>query len=306
MRIGISIAAGGPIASFDDALRRVIQAEKDGFESVWFNSGAAGEPLTVIAVAGRETSRIEFMTAVAVTYTRHPVLMAQQALTANAATGGRLVLGLGPSHRPGIERLGLDYGRAGVHTREYVTVVRSLMTEGRVDFRGEFFRVEATQQLSWGSPCPIVISALAPYMLKAAGEIADGTVTWMVGPKTLRSHIVPRLRAAAAAAGRPEPRVCVGLPVCVCDDQRAARQRASELFQMYASMPNYKRVLDIEGTDAGGVAVCGTETEVEAQLRELAAAGATEFNGNPFAFGDNPAASFARTRELLASLVGKL
>jgi alkanesulfonate monooxygenase SsuD/methylene tetrahydromethanopterin reductase-like flavin-dependent oxidoreductase (luciferase family) len=180
------------------------------------------------------------------------------------------------------------------------------MREGKVDFSGEFFRVESALQVGWGRPCPVIISALAPVMLKAAGEIADGTVTWMVGPKTLATHIVPRMARAAAAAGRPAPRVCVGLPVCVCDDQQEGRRRASELFQMYAGLPNYARVLAIEGTDPGGVAVCGTEAEVESQLRALAAAGATEFGANPFTLGDNPAASLARTRELLKGLVGKI
>jgi F420-dependent oxidoreductase-like protein len=243
---------------------------------------------------------------VVVTYTRHPVLMAQQALTANAATGGRFTLGIGPSHRPAIERLGLSYERTALHMREYLTVLQSLIQTGRAAFQGEMYRVDSALSMPWAPQCQVVVAALAPLMLKAAGELADGTVTWLAGPGALRSHIVPRISAAAASAGRPAPRVCVGLPVAVCDDAAAGRAKARNTYANYASLPNYKRLLDIEDTDVGGVAVCGTEVEVEAQLRRIAAAGAGEFHAYPFPVGDDVQASLARTRELLKALVGKV
>ncbi|HWO74152.1 MAG TPA: TIGR03564 family F420-dependent LLM class oxidoreductase [Dehalococcoidia bacterium] len=306
MRLGVNIAAGGPISDFETIVQRVIDAERDGFDSVWFNSGAAGEPLTAIAVAGRETSRIRLMTAIAVTYTRHPYLMAQQALTANAACRGRLILGVGPSHRASMERLGVSYEGAAANVREYVTVLRGLMRGDAQQFQGRFYRVEGQLQLPWAAPCPVVIAALAPRMLRTAGELADGTVTWMVGRRTLETHIRPRLLEAAAAGGRPQPEIYVGLPVAVTDDAKAARERANQSFANYADLPVYKRMLDIEGTDPGGILVCGNEAEVEAQLRSFAAAGASEIGVTPFPVGDNPAASVARTRELLKGLVGKL
>jgi len=306
MRLGVNIAAGGPISDFKTIVQRAIDAERDGFDSVWFNSGAAGEPLTAIAVAGRETGRIRLMTAIAVTYTRHPYLMAQQALSTNAACGGRLVLGVGPSHRVSMERLGIAYEGAAANVREYVTVLRGLMDGEAVRFRGRFYQVEGQLQLAWAAPCPVVIAALAPRMLRTAGELADGTVTWMAGRRTIETHIRPRLLEAAAAAGRPEPQIYVGLPVAVTDDPKAARERANQSFANYADLPVYKRMLDIEGTNPGGILVCGSEAEVEAQLRGFAAAGASEIGVTPFPVGDNPAASVARTRELLKGLVGKL
>lgn len=305
MRLGITVA-GAPVRDFNSIVQRVIDAEKDGFDTIWFNWAAAGEPLTAMAVAGRETSRIELMTAIAVTYTRHPSLMAQQALIANAACDGRLTLGIGPSHRPSMERLGIDYDRAAVHTREYVSVLKALIDNQNVDFHGEFYNVETQLQIPWAPPCQVVVAALAPRMLRMAGELADGTVTWMVGLETMKQHIIPRITAAADAAGRPAPRICIGLPVTVTDDVAAARAKAAESFGFYGNLPAYKRVLDIEGGGPEDVLVCGNEDQVADQLRAFAAAGATEFNANPFVVGENAAASAQRTRELLKSLVGAL
>jgi len=304
VKIGLTVAGARPADDYASIIRFAVEAEKDGFETLSFNSGLAGEPLATIAVAGRETSRIELQTGIAVTYTRHPFLMAQSALTANAASNGRLVLGLGPSHRPNIERLGLSYERAGVHTREYVSVVKALLTEGKAELHGEFFDLETTLQVGWGTPCPVLVAALAPHMLHTAGAIADGTVLWMVGPKTLREHIRPRIDLAAKEAGRPLPRVTAGLPVAVCDDVADARARAARAFANYGNLPNYRRVLDIEGGEVDDLAILGNEAEVTRRVRELADAGVDDFHASIFVATDNAEASVARTRELLKSLVG--
>src|SRR6266540_3209094 len=149
MRLGVSIAESGQPNDIRSAIQRVIQAEKEGFEAVTFNSGAVGEPLTVIALAGRETQRIGLMTTIVVTYTRHPFLLAQQALTTNAAIDGRLVLGIGPSHAVAMERLGFDWKGAASHTREYVTVLKGLIDNQKVQFSGRFYNVDTALQLGW-------------------------------------------------------------------------------------------------------------------------------------------------------------
>src|SRR5688572_10597619 len=131
MRIGLTMAGPRPADDYGSVIRQAVEAENDGFETLSFNSGLSGEPLATIAIVGRETERIVLQTGIAVTYTRHPFLMAQSALTANAASNGRLVLGIGPSHRPNIERLGFSYERAGVHTREYATILKALLTTGK-------------------------------------------------------------------------------------------------------------------------------------------------------------------------------
>ena len=306
MKLGMFIGASGTPWDIFGQVEEVVRAEKDGYDSFWFSQIAGLDALTVIALAGPKTSRIEIGTAVVPTYTRHPNVMAQQALTTNAATKGRLVLGIGPSHRPGIERLGLSYDHTARHMREYLTILRALTTDGRVDYQGRMYRMASQLAVPGAQPFPILISALAPAMLGIAGRLADGTVTWMAGRKAVEKQISPMIRAAAMEAGRPEPRVVVALPVAVCDDEAEGRARAGETFQGYGNLVNYRRILDVEGGGPGDVAVCGPEASVERQIRAFADAGTTEFVCSIYPVGDDTKGSIGRTRRFLNSLVGKL
>lgn len=285
-----------------------IDAEKDGFDGIWYGQIFGCDVLTAIAVAGDKTSTIPFGTCVVPTYPRHPVIMAQQALSVQAATGGRFNLGLGLSHAPVVEGMwGMSYERPAVHMREYLTIVKSIVDTGRADLDGEMFKVHANAMVPTPKPLPVLIAALAPVMLKIAGTMADGTITWMTGPKTIEGHIAPRLNKAAQEAGRPAPRILVGLPVAVTDDPAEAKEKASRAFAIYGTLPNYQRVLNIEG--AGGpadVAIVGNEAQVEQQIRDLASTGATELLAASYPVGDDAGASLARTRALLKSLVGKV
>ena len=310
MRIGVFVGAStADLMGLDELIGRIKQAEEDGFDSFWIPhiSARGYDALTVLALAGMQTSRIELGVGVVPTYPRHPVALAQQALTTAAATDSRLLLGIGPSHRPGIEgSFGLSYDRPALHMREYLSVMRPLMEEGRVQFSGEFFNVNAELDVPDRPHCPVLISALAPRMLRLAGERADGTITWMAGPKTIREHIAPRIRNAADANGRPAPRVCVGLPATVCDDEAAGRRQAAEAYGRYGQLVNYRRVLDIEGVEGPSeVAVIGNEASLRRQLEEFADAGATDFMANIFALpGDGE--SDQRTYAALKNLVGRV
>jgi F420-dependent oxidoreductase-like protein len=234
--------------------------------------------------------------------------MAQQALTVQAATDGRFNLGIGLSHAPVVEGMwGLSYDKPAVHMREYLSVLLPLVREGRASFNGDLYRVNANVSVPDAKPMPVLIAALAPVMLRMAGEMTDGTITWMVGPKTLETHIVPRISKAAEAAGRPAPRIVVGLPVAVTDDPDEARQKAAGSFAIYGTLPNYQRVLGIEGAAGPAeVAIVGNEAEVERQIRALASAGTTDFLAASFPVGDDPKASLARTRECIKGLIGKV
>ena len=310
MRIGVFVgAATADLMSLDDLIGRIKQAEDDGFDSFWVPhiSARGYDALTVLALAGVQTSRIELGVGVVPTYPRHPVAMAQQAMTTAAASNGRFVLGIGPSHRPGIEgSFGLSYDRPALHVREYLSVLRPLMESGRVQFSGEFFNVNAELDLPNRPKCPVLISALAPRMLRLAGERADGTITWMAGPRAIREHVGPRIRRAAEASGRSEPRVCVGLPTTVCDDEAVGRRQAAEAYERYGQLVNYRRVLDIEGVEGPSeVAVVGNEASLRRQLEEFAVVGATDFMANIFApSGDGETAQ--RTYAALKDLVGKV
>ena len=312
MRIGLNYGGVASIEariqSVDEHVQRVVDAEEDGFDSIWIAQIFGADALTVIALAGPRTKRIEMGTGVVPTYPRHPFVLAQQALTVQAAAGGRLTLGIGLSHQPVIEGMwGLSYEKPARHMREYLSVLRPLVEEGTVAFSGDVFRVQGALQVPGAQPFPILIAGLAPMMLRIAGELADGTVTWMTGPKTIETHIVPRISAAAEAAGRTAPRIGVALPVAVTDDATAARKQAAQEFQMYGFLPNYRRMLDIEGAQGPeDVAVIGTETEVESQIRAIAAAGTTDFIAALFPTDGDPDASMTRTRALLKSLVGKV
>ena len=303
MRIGIyggNVRRGRPLTSLVD---EIVEMEAQGFASYWSPQVGTFDALTMLALAGQATSSIELGTAVVPSYPRHPSALAQQAATVNALCGGRLVLGVGPSHRPGIEALGLAYDRPARHMREYVTILKALGAEGRVEFEGEMYQVKTGFACPEASPLTVVVSALAPLMLKAAGEVADGTVTWMVGPRTIADSTVPCITQAASAAGRDAPRVVVGLPVCVHDDKAQATARAVQIFQGYGMLPNYRRQLDAEGIDqAGEIAVVGNEDDVTAQLQAFFDAGATEVIASIYPAGDDSRGSFARTTELLKAL----
>ena len=309
MRIGLFAGALELMRDVAERLHRISDAERDGFDSYWLPQHFGADMLTVIAMAGMQTHRIELGTAVVPTYPRHPVALAQQALTAQVATGGRLTLGVGVSHRSTIEEwLGLSYSHPARHIEEYLSVLRPLLNESSVDFSGREFRVAGELQIPDADMvvCPVLMAALGPRMLEIAGRLADGTVTWMTGPATLRDHVVPRLREAASAAGNPEPRLCVGFPVAVTDHAQRARARAARLFQHYAALPSYRAMLEREGAESpGDIAIVGDEDEVEDQLRHLADTGATDLLATIFPV-DGSQTSATRTRAFLQSLVGKI
>jgi F420-dependent oxidoreductase-like protein len=301
MRIGLFFSeTGNP----DTLVQQAVDAERDGFATAWFSQIFGNDTLTLLALAGQKTSRIELGTSVVPVYVRHPHMLAQQALTVQAASNGRLALGIGLSHAPVVEGMwGLSYDKPARYMREYLSVLRPLLHDKRVQFQGEVFRVTATVQ-SDAKPPALLVAALAPAMLQMAGELAEGTITWMTGVRTIETHTAPRIRAAAQAAGRPDPRVCVALPVAVTDDAPAARERAARLFQVYGQLPNYQRMLKKEGAEGpASVAVVGNEKEVEQQIRSFASAGATDFASSIFPAGDDAAASMARTRALLKDLL---
>ena len=307
MRIGIFLGLGDILPRLSDHLERVEQAEAAGFESFWFPQVFGADVLTVIALAGERTTRIEIGTAVIPTFPRHPVVLAQQALTAQAATNGRLTLGVGVSDKSTIEDwLGLSYDRPASHMKEYLSVLRPLLNEEGVDFAGEAFKVNTALQVPDAMPCPVLVSALGPRMLAISGELGDGAIVKMTGPKTIETHVVPRINAAAEAAGRPKPRVCVGVAVAVTDNPEGARDRAGRLFRSFDILPSYQRMLEIEGAQGpADMAVVGNEAAVERQLRLLADAGATDLLATIFPVDEGPV-SIARTRALLKSLVGNI
>jgi 5,10-methylenetetrahydromethanopterin reductase len=307
MRIGMGHGDDGS-RTLEQQVQAVVDDENDGFDLAWFSQIMGGDSLTMIALAGQRTSRIAFGTAVIPTYPRHPFALAQQALTVQAATTGRLTLGIGPSHAIVIENMwGLSYEKPARHMREYLSVLLPLLNARKVSFKGEDYRVNGAIGTKVEKAPSVIISALAPMMLKIAGSMADGTVLWMTGPKTIEAHVVPSITAAAKEAGRPAPRVVASFPVCVTEDAAAARETCAKFFAIYGQLPNYRRMLDREGAAGpADVAIVGDEAAVERQVRAVASAGATDFLVSAFPTGSDLGASMARTRTLVKSLIGKV
>lgn len=301
MRIGIfgGIAGNAPI---DVAVNHVVTAEEQGFASYWLPQIFGWDALTLLAVAGRQTERIELGTSVVPTYPRHPAVLAAQALTTQAAAGGRLTLGIGLSHQPVIEHMfGMSFEKPVRHLREYLEILMPLIEAGEVSAHGETLSAHLSFDIPDPKPVPVVVAALGPQLLRLAGARTAGTITWMTGPATIADHTAPALTAAAATAGNPDPRIVCGLPVCVTADPDAARARAVEMFSVYGQLPSYRAMLDREGADGpADVAIIGDEDEVAERIRGLAAAGVTDLMASEFGTSDDDR---DRTRALLASLL---
>src|SRR5581483_11360533 len=300
MRIGLP----GSGTSVDQVVKQAERAEAEGFKALWFPSAVLGDPLVAMALAGRATTTIELGTSVLQTYTCHPVLMAGRAAAVAAAIEGpgRFTLGIGPSHQPVIEGMfGLSYATPGRHTDEYTQILTRLLRGEQVSFSGEEFQVNAGPiAVPDGAEVPVLVSALGPRLLRVAGQYAQGTITWMANAKAIADHVAPQIRKAAADAGRPDPRIVVGLPVAVHDDIGEARAAAAQQFALYGQLPNYQRILERGGVDGPAeAAIVGDEAEVSARLRELFEAGGTDVWAAPFPVGDDRSASRARTRALL-------
>jgi F420-dependent oxidoreductase-like protein len=303
MRIGLP----GFGTTADQIVKQAERAEAEGFKALWYPSAVLGDPLTAIGLASRATTTIEFGTSVLVTYVCHPALMANRAAAVVAAVGapGRFTLGVGPSHQPVIEGMfGMSYATPGRHTEEYTQILTRLLRGEQVSFAGDEFRVNTgPPALVDGAEVPVLLSALGPRLLRVAGQHAAGTITWMANAKAISEHVVPRIQKAASGAGRPEPRIVVGLPVAVHDDVAEARSAAAEQFVIYGQLPNYQRILERGGVSSpADAAIAGDEAAVTGQIEALFDAGATDIWAAPFPVGDDRSASRARTRALLKEL----
>ncbi len=301
MRVGIfgGAANDGTLGSM---INEASRAEKDGFASFWVPQIFNHDALTALAVIGREVPRIELGTSVVPTYPRHPMMMAQQALTVNAATDGRLCLGIGLSHQMVVEGMwGMSFEKPVRHMREYLEVMMPLLEGKPVAHAGEAFRVNGAVDVPGGSRPGVVVAALGEQMLNVTAALADGTLTWCTGPQTLKNHTIPTIRAAADKHGRDSARVIAALPVCVTKDIEAAHERAAKVFVIYGQLPSYRAMLDKEGAAGpADIAIAGSESEVLDRISALADMGVTDFAA--VEFGGTPD-EVADTRNVLKKLL---
>jgi F420-dependent oxidoreductase-like protein len=314
MRIGVMVGPerGRYSTKVERMLADVRWAEDAGLASVWIPQiPDEFDALTVAALAGFTTERIEIGTAVVPVQTRHPIALAEQALSVQAVCHGRLALGLGVSHHWVIdEMLGLPYERLAPTMRANLDVLdQALAGPGMVDVENDLFRVHNPIDVTDVTPTPVLIAALGPLMLKLAGERTDGTILWMADQRAIGSHVVPSITKAAESAGRPAPRVVAGIPVCLCGDDEVDRAvaRTNRVLSEAEISPNYQRLLEHgDARSVGDILVAGSESTVEKGLAAYADAGVTDVSVRVVPIGDGRdelIASSTRTRELLASLV---
>lgn len=317
MRIGVMI---GPERG--DSARKIARmiddvkwAEDAGLDTAWVPQIPSDlDALTAVALMGASTSRIEIGTAVVPLQAQHPIALARQALAVQAATSGRLALGVGPSHHWIVrDMLGLPYEKPAAFTRDYLEVLdTALRGPGPVDVENGTFTVHNPLELGPVAPLPVLIAALGPVMLALAGERADGTVLWMADERAVAEHVVPRITKAAEGAGRPAPRIVAGIPVCLCGPSEvdAARERANRILGEAEISPNYQRLLDNgDARDIGDLCAVGDEAAIAARFRRFADAGATDLSVRLLPIGegrDQLLASKRRTREVLAGIAADL
>ena len=290
-------------------------AERAGFASIWVPQiPDEFDALTAVALMGDATTSIELGTAVMPIQTRHPVAMAQQALADQAVCEGRFVLGLGPSHHWIVEdMLGLVYDRPARQVRDYLEVLNvALAGPGRVDVENDSYRVHNDIDVTDIAPTPVLVAALAPVMLRIAGELASGTILWMADERAIGDHVVPRITKAAQEAGRPAPRIIGGVPVALCADGEvdAARAYASEVLGHADFSPNYVALLEHgDAEDVGDTMAAGSESAIVQRLRGYRDAGVTDLAARVVPLGDDAAArleSRQRTQAFLATLCPEL
>lgn len=286
-------------------------AEAAGLDTAWMPQVPNDfDCLTMVSLMAAHSSRIELGTAVVPLQAQHPIALARQALSTHAVAGGRLALGVGPSHHWIIrDMLGLPYDKPAAYTRDYLEVLNAAIAgPGSVDVENDSFTVHNPTVIAADNPMPVLVAALGPVMLQLAGELADGTVLWMADERAIGDHIAPKITKAAADAGRPAPRIVAGIPVCLCAPSRVddAKERANRVLGEAEVSPNYQRLLERgDARDVGDLCAAGDEEAILARFRRFADAGVTDLSVRLLPIGDNRdelIASKRRTREVIAAL----
>ena len=264
MKIGIMTGSGfDPSPTLAGMIENAKRIESLRFHSLWMATIYSYDALTALAAIGPHTQHIELGTAVVATHARHPMAMAQQALTVSAACCGRFTLGIGLSHRYVIEQqMGLSYEKPVMHMREYLQILRPLLQDKEIDVRGKLFSTQVSLDIPEAPTPQLVIGALGPAMLTLIAQ-----------------HTIPTIRAAADAAGRKPPRIIAGMPVVLSDDEAEARRMVDRQLGLYKDIPSYRAMLDRENADGpGDVALVGNKAQLHTQLNQLRAIGVTDLN----------------------------
>jgi len=288
-----TLKTGLVVPTFADsrlALDIIQQADEAGVQTVWQTvGGSRPDAVTLYAAAAVTTTSVRLGTSIVPTYPRHPSALVSQVLTIDSLSPGRLRLGIGPSHKPTIEgSLGIPMGKPLAHLREYLTVLRALLWNGKVDFHGEYLNV--TLELQQGTQLPkteVPISALSVNAYRLAGELADGAISWVSPVPYLVKTALPALDEGAARANRPVPPLIAHVPVALTTDRAQALEATAREFGSYGALPFYANMFASAGFPVGSdnrtsseaidsLAVSGTSEQIWARLEAIVAEGIGE------------------------------
>ncbi|MEC7292882.1 MAG: TIGR03564 family F420-dependent LLM class oxidoreductase [Actinomycetota bacterium] len=267
----------GSSRNIDDLKKQVQVANNLGYSTFWTPQIFNLDALTALAVIAESVEGIRLGTSVIPTYPRHPMMLAQQALTVNQVSNGRLDLGIGLSHKPVVEGMwGISFDAPVGHMSDYLQILMALLHDGTISYGGKHLTSRGGIDVPADAP-PVLVAALGPQMLKLVGRVADGTVTWMTGPETIRNHISPIINAAAEEAGRPVPQVIAAVPVCITSDLDIAEEYAKRDFGFYGDLPSYRAMLEREGlANSWDIALSGSFEEVAEGLQKYSDSGGTQ------------------------------
>ena len=289
-----------------------LETEGGGFHGMWLGSAFGFDPIMALALAGADTSEVQLGVAVVPTWPRHPIVMAQQAATASAATEGRFRLGVGPSHQPVMGMYGIDFDRPLSHLREYLTVLRSLLTTGSVQHSGERYNVMGFLDVADAPPPPILLGVLRPGMARLAGELSDGALCWLGPAPYLADVVSPAIAEGARRGDRPAPPLVAELPCALTTSLDEVREMAARDLAIYTQMPFYRALWESAGVAMEGKrwtddmleasVLYGDEDGLAKKIQALFDAGADEVALSPFGVGDDPAASQEACIRVLSDL----
>ena len=290
----------GSSRNVSELTEQVQKAADLGYATFWTPQIFNLDALTALAVVSSNVSDIRLGTSVVPTYPRHPMMLAQQALTVNQVSGGRLDLGIGLSHKPVVEGMwGMSFDGPVGHMRDYLTILMALLHEGSISHGGKHLTSRGGIDVP-ADPPPVLVAALGPQMLKLVGKTADGTATWMTGPKTIQDHVVPVINDAAESENRPRPQVVAAIPVCIHTDKEVAVEHAKRDFGFYGDLPSYRAMLDREGLEnSWDIALTGSFEQVAEGIQEYVDAGATQVVAAVYGPEESRQETVSRLAELL-------
>ena len=295
-------------STISEVQTNIARAEKLGLNAAWMTTGGASlDSLTCFAASAGATTNIKLGTSIIPTYPRHPLVVAQQAQVVDQLAPGRLRLGVGPSHRPTIESMGIEFDAPLGHLREYIQILKSLLQTGSVDFQGTHYSAKA----SIPGPLDVQVmgSALRAGSFELCGAVSDGAISWICPGIYLRDVALPAMEKGANESGRPVPPLIAHAPVCVHDDLDEVRAAVREQFG-HPGLPFYQNMLIASGYPEAsngqwsdsmidGVVILGDEETCAQRIQELFEMGATEILASPVTAGADRAASLDRTMRLL-------